>query len=845
MTRFPRTLLLALSLATAPAHAVGLNDTGQVREHASAPAAAGSNFTDRIIVKFRGQANYAAALAPALTNKAAVSAGVALGYSHAIANGAHVLRLPTNSPLADVQAMADRLRANPDIEYAEPDQRMYTTLVPNDTQYVNQWHYHEYPTVIGSANLPAAWDITTGAASVVAAVIDTGLVAHADIDSNILDGNGRVVAGYDFIGDDLFVANDGDGRDGDPSDPGDWTANNDCYGGWVGRNSSWHGTHVAGTIGALSNNGSGVAGINWTSKIQPLRVLGKCGGYNSDVADAIYWAAGLSVPGVPANATPAKVMNLSLGGDGACSATYQNAIDAAVGAGAVVVVSAGNSNANAADFQPASCNNVITVGATTRTGFRALYSNKGSVVEISAPGGDDVDGVLSTLNTGTTTPVASPTGDTYVYYQGTSMAAPHVTGVVSLMFSINPSLTPAQVLSILQSTAHAFAVGSVCNTPNTCGAGIVNAAAAVAAVADITPDAFTFVDQSNVALSSTITSAPVQITGINTTTWTASGGTACVSSTNSCACNVAVYAGSGSILNNQYMCARHTSSASNSTATNTVVTVGGVPDTFTSTTLDDTVPGGFTFIDQSNVPLSTVITSAPVQITGINTTTNWTASGGTACVSSANSCTCDVATYAASGSILNNQYLCARHTSSANYSTATNTPVTVGGVSDTFTSTTVPVPPLAALPLPTGPTVVPGGGACAPLGAVVPSNTAAFARPLGELFSGNSFYLTLNLGPIAGLVDIYVVAQLPNGQQLMLNSQKQWLPFPPATPFIANTLGPVVMTDIFSSLFMSPVSGIPPGSYFAYLLTVPAGTNPASFSLATSPYYLWCASKTF
>ena len=238
---------------------------------------------------------------------------------------------------------------------------------------------------------------------------------------------------------------------------------------------------MSGTIGAFSNNAFGVAGINWVSHVQPLRVLGKCGGYTSDIADAIRWAAGLPVAGVPANATPDDVVNLSLGGDGACGSTFQSAIDAAVAAGTVVVVAAGNSNANASGFSPGNCNDVITVAATGHTGSRAYYSNYGASVEIAAPGGDALLGktILSTLNSGTTTPVASPQGDTYASYQGTSMATPHVVGVVSLMLSVNPSLTPAQVTSMLQATATPFPAGSTC-TGSTCGAGIVNAAAAVA-----------------------------------------------------------------------------------------------------------------------------------------------------------------------------------------------------------------------------------------------------------------------------------------------------------------------------------------------------------------------------
>ena len=229
---------------------------------------------------------------------------------------------------------------------------------------------------------------------------------------------------------------------------------------------------MAGTIGALSNNGTGVAGVNHVSKILPVRVLGKCGGTFSDIVDAIRWAAGLPVSGVPDNANPAKVINMSLGGGTPCSDTpaLQSAIDAATAAGTIVVVSAGNSNANASGFSPASCNNVVTVAATGRTGSKASYSNFGSTVEISAPGGDGSNGVLSTLNAGTTTAGAY----NYVSYQGTSMAAPHVAGVVSLMLSLRPSLNYTQVVSILQSTATAFPSGSTCTT-SLCGPGIVNA----------------------------------------------------------------------------------------------------------------------------------------------------------------------------------------------------------------------------------------------------------------------------------------------------------------------------------------------------------------------------------
>jgi serine protease len=313
------------------------------------------------------------------------------------------------------------------------------------------------------------------------AVVDTGYLPHQDL-------AGAFAPGYDFIGD-VQVANDGDGRDANASDPGDWITSTESRSGYfrgcTASNSSWHGTHVSGTIGARTNNGKGIAGINPAGTILPVRVLGKCGGYTSDITDGVRWAAGLPVTGVPANPSVAKVVNLSLGGSGACPSAWQSAIDAATAAGTVVVVAAGNSNADAANYSPASCKGVVTVASTGKAGNRAYYSNYGSTVEIAAPGGDkNADAgatILSTLNSGTTTPGA----DAYVKYQGTSMATPHVAGVVSLMLATNPSLTPAQVTQILQQSATPFPSGSTCASG--CGAGIVNAAAAVAQAASPPP----------------------------------------------------------------------------------------------------------------------------------------------------------------------------------------------------------------------------------------------------------------------------------------------------------------------------------------------------------------------
>ena len=233
----------------------------------------------------------------------------------------------------------------------------------------------------------------------------------------------------------------------------------------------------AGTIAAKTNNGTGVAGVAPAAQLIHARALGCGGGYNSDIADAIAWSAGVAVSGVPANAHPAKVLNMSLGGLGSCGTTTQNAIDAARAQGAVVVVAAGNSNADVTKYNPANCKGVVTIAATGPTGARAPYSNKGPAVDLAAPGGDmsrgNSAGILSTLNDGG----ASPGSDIYQFYQGTSMATPHVAGVAALMLARNGNLRPDEVESILKSTVRAFPVAC-----NGCGKGIVDAAKAVAAV---------------------------------------------------------------------------------------------------------------------------------------------------------------------------------------------------------------------------------------------------------------------------------------------------------------------------------------------------------------------------
>jgi len=436
--------------------------------------------TDRLIIKYRsgtaGASTAATTADRALLHRNAQTVAARLGLQLQLqrlgAFDTHVMRLGQRLPQSTVEQLArDIAAADPNVEYAEPDRILQAQFTPNDTQYGQQWHYFE---ATGGLNLPAAWDKSTGT-GVVVAVIDTGYRPHADLAANILPG-------YDFIID-TAVSNDGNGRDNNPQDPGDAVVAGECGTGSPAQDesSSWHGTHVAGTIAAVTNNGSGVAGVAYNAKVVPVRVLGKCGGYTSDIADGIVWASGGTVASVPANANPARVINMSLGGSGACDTTSQNAITSARSRGTVVVVAAGNSNANAANFSPASCSGVITVAATNRSGGRAYYSNYGSIVAVAAPGGDvrtsSANGILSTLNAGTTAPGA----DSYAYYQGTSMATPHVVGVVALMLAKNPALTPDEVATRLKASTRAFPA-----TCSQCGTGIVDASAAVDAAGGTT-----------------------------------------------------------------------------------------------------------------------------------------------------------------------------------------------------------------------------------------------------------------------------------------------------------------------------------------------------------------------
>ncbi len=386
-----------------------------------------------------------------------------------------------------------QLSAREDVLYATPNYLLSAAAEPNDPLYGLQWHYR-------AINLLAAWDQTTGSADVTIAIIDSGIATtHPDLAEKLLPG-------YDFVSS-ADDAGDGDGRDGDPTDPA----------------GSFHGSHVAGTAAAATNNGVGVGGVSWGARILPVRVLGPDEGTGTlaDTIDGILWSVGRSVAGVPENPNPADVLNLSLGGGFACrkARPLQDAFDEANDAGAVVVVAAGNENDDARFFTPASCGNVIAVGATTIENKRAAYSNYGSQVDVMAPGGDNrtdlnndgqPDGVLSTVGLNAEAVdgiVVLESG--YAYLNGTSMSSPHVAGVAALLKSVRPALTTAEVRDVLAATAVPI-TDSSCRPG--CGAGLVDASAALAFLAAPTePDFSLSLSPTAVALSTASPTADVTV----------------------------------------------------------------------------------------------------------------------------------------------------------------------------------------------------------------------------------------------------------------------------------------------------------------------------------------------
>lgn len=407
-----------------------------------------------------------------LLGTAGRSVGVTATHQRFTFAGSEVISVDRRLEGRELRAFLRALRADPRVSSVSEDHMLRTTFIPNDPRFDEQeWHYGDGD---GGINAVEAWDRATGE-GVVVAVVDSGYVPHADLTDNLAD------VGYDFISD-PFISRKPEGRSPDAIDPGDWEEAGDC--GPFAYDSSWHGTHVAGTIAALTDNEIGVAGVAFDSKVLPVRALGRCGGTFTDVSDAIAWAGGVEVPGVPDNEFPAQIINLSLGGAVACPLEMQEAIDAVIDNGASVVVSAGNSNSDAAGFAPANCDGVIVVGATNPAGGRSGYSNFGESVSLSAPGGSGAlpleDQVLSTVNTGTTVAVA----DGYEFYFGTSMSAPHVSGVAALMHSVaEEALSPDQVREILVDTSWSGDFVPGCTAATWCGPGIVDARFAVAVAA--------------------------------------------------------------------------------------------------------------------------------------------------------------------------------------------------------------------------------------------------------------------------------------------------------------------------------------------------------------------------
>lgn len=480
--------VLAIGAAFVPSQEARATVPGQAGASESASPGTESSIGSFIVTYADGadpsSAQVAAAASAALPDAATADVTTATKLSDTIATVQLDDTLDQARQADFVAALEDRT----DVVAVEPNTILHP-LATDDPAYGALWNLRSGSSY--GVDAEDAWPVTTGTGSVIA-VLDTGVTTHPDLSSALLT-DGGIPYGHDFVTDDPthgVFSHDGDGWDADPTDPGDY-----CTVPGEQAKSSWHGTHVSGIAAAAANNGTGGAGVAPGASIETVRVMGGCGGATSDLIAGIRWAAGLSVPGVAANAHKASVINLSLGGDGQCQASVQQAIDEATGAGSIVVVAAGNSGQALASSTPANCQNVIRVTASTSTGTLAGYSDSGSTslpATVAAPGGTQAGTcsqtssntqIYSTINTGTKEAIAA----SYGCYVGTSMAAPHVSAIVALLTSLNPALSLASVQGILTASATPFPAGASYQlggvsypcTTTACGAGVANAAAAV------------------------------------------------------------------------------------------------------------------------------------------------------------------------------------------------------------------------------------------------------------------------------------------------------------------------------------------------------------------------------
>jgi len=539
---------MRIKCALAAAVAIALSLAGTVQAQSGTPGSSvstrinassltGTGTYNRFIVRYRDDAATtsvvasqaaSAAMTRATKSQASLSSNAPkVTYQRKMAMGAHVIATSRKLNASEAAAFMQSIASDPTVAYVQPDVMRKAigimapaSFTPNDPYFAKyQTDYlpgdgtatpaNKMPNW-GGANITGAWDLADGT-GITIAVLDTGIVKHADIDTSLAD------AGYDFINDSFVSGRAAEGRAAGGWDLGDWTTGapyssgaDACVDPSRASGSSWHGSHVASASGAeITNNGVGMAGIAYKAKVLPVRVLGHCGGYDSDIADAIVWASGGHVDGVPDNTHPAQVINMSLGGGGTCSADdiTGKAIAKARANGTAVVVAAGNDGGDVKNHSPASCPGVITVASTGVGSGLAVYSNYNSagedIVKLAAFGGGvyAYEGASGTqlnpegfawqaMNNGKTTPVASPGGDTYGGMAGTSQATPHVTGAVALMQSARlaanlPLLSPDEVLSVLQKSARTPHVAP--NAAKTFGAGILDANAAVLVAVGKTP----------------------------------------------------------------------------------------------------------------------------------------------------------------------------------------------------------------------------------------------------------------------------------------------------------------------------------------------------------------------